>query len=235
MSSSTSSRVTTRALSAALLASMSIAVLVGPVSAGDCTYTFPDDGGKYPGGTVVAGDVICGGPGDDYVATMEGGRFLGRRGDDSVETMAGGQFFGGVGADTVYVVGDGIGKIAADLALVATGASFHGGPGNDAAETVSAGSTFFGGSGRDSVNELVGLFRAGPDPDDVFRMTDGARFFGARGNDAVDRDGGEFNSGAMFGTSHFNGGRGSDFADICGTEATIVSVESTSDDCPGGG
>jgi hypothetical protein len=65
-------------------------------------------------------------------------------------------------------------------------------------------------------------------------METGSRFFGARGNDAVDRGGAMKDGRAMFGASHFNGGLGNDFADICGTEATLVSVESTSDDCPAG-
>jgi hypothetical protein len=112
-------------------------------------------------------------------------------------------------------------------------AVFRGGPGDDAADTVAGGATFYGGSGRDSVQNLYGLFRGGPDADDVFRMDTGSRFFGARGNDAVDRGGGTFDRGAMFGASHFNGGRGNDFADICGDEATLVSVELTGDDCPG--
>jgi hypothetical protein len=32
---------------------------------------------------------------------------------------------------------------------------------------------------------------------------------------------------------YYGCGNGNDFADICGYEATLVSVELTSDDCPG--
>jgi hypothetical protein len=150
-----------------------------------------------------------------------------------VESLRGGTFVGGYGSDTANVMGEGAfldRGLPAVVALVSP--VFRGGPGDDSAEVVSAGATFYGGSGSDSAQDLFGLFRAGPDPDDVFHMDSGSRFFGARGNDAVDRGGGVYDRGAMFGTSHFNGGLGSDFADICGTEATTVSVEITTDDCP---
>ena len=43
-------------------------VAATPVLGAGCTYSFPTDGGTYPGGIVHSGDVLCGGPGPDLVA-----------------------------------------------------------------------------------------------------------------------------------------------------------------------
>lgn len=242
---------------ASLLAGLTATAVVAPAAAGDCHYTFPAAGGVYDVAPVTAGQVICGGPGDDVVAQMDGGRFFGRGGDDMVGLKNGGQFFGNGGYDSVvdHFGGAFVGGLGKDfiedffggrflagsgndaVRWLDDGAVFYGGPGNDQARWINKGGVFFGAAGRDRVTEqLSGIFVGGRGWDDVFRINGGGRFYGNRGNDAVDRGGGIYDAGAMFTPSFFNGGPGYDFADICPLVnpigITIKKVEATADDCP---
>ena len=122
--------------SAALLAAM----LPGVASAASaCTYTFPEEGGRYEG-TVLEGDVLCGGPGRDSVERMEGGVFRGNGGRDDVKGLIGGTFRGGDAWDKVRRMIAG---------------TFTGGRGRDQVDMMHGG-TFMGRRGADSVWEQTG-------------------------------------------------------------------------------
>jgi hypothetical protein len=65
--------------SAAVLGALAVTVVEAPASAKQCTFDFEDMAGYVsegsavndcPAGPVIGGDIICGGPGRDQVATM---------------------------------------------------------------------------------------------------------------------------------------------------------------------
>jgi Ca2+-binding RTX toxin-like protein len=127
-----------------------LATMASPaMAAGGCTS-------RISGTTsliVHAGEVVCGGSGNDHV--------------DSIE--AGGTFEGGAGADSVFQsYGTFNGDSGDDDVLSLYGGTFDGGPGDDVAEYVAAGAAFDGKSGNDSTWTLDGgTFDGGPGNDSV--------------------------------------------------------------------
>jgi hypothetical protein len=119
---------------------------------------------------VHSGEVICGGPHDDHVGTIDaGGVFLAGDGFDSVDENDG-TFDGGGGADRVFDLNAG---------------TFWGGDGEDAVEGVNTG-TFDGGASSDQVANNYGTVYGGDSTDVVFRQFDGF-FHGGDGSDIVGR------------------------------------------------
>ena len=161
---------------AMLIAISSIPFAVGAVAAGPaCT--------RYVDGTtaeVFAGEVVCGGPHDDHVGTIDaGGTFIGGDGFDSVDVNQG-TFDGGSGWDRVFEENAG---------------SFLGGDGDDAIEGLNTGS-FDGGDGSDQVARNSGDVVGGDGVDVVFRL-DSGHFWGGNGGDIVGRmNGGTYDGGA---------------------------------------
>jgi hypothetical protein len=127
-----------------------LATMASPVfAAGGCTS-------RISGTTsliVHAGEVICGGSGNDHVDLIE----------------AGGTFEGGAGSDSVFQsYGTFNGASGDDDVLALYGGTFDGGAGDDVAEYVAAGATFEGKSGNDTTGTLDGgAFDGGPGTDSV--------------------------------------------------------------------
>ena len=149
------------------------AIVPAPVAAVACTYTFPDEGGVYPYGDVVDGDVLCGGPGNDEVYWyMYGGTFRGSGGNDEIFIMEGGTFDGGPGNDHVFQM---------------HGGTFYGGPGSDSAGEDMTGGVFYGGPGHDGTSDFfAGTIYGGPDSDFVSWMGSRATLDGGPGDDQVE-------------------------------------------------
>jgi hypothetical protein len=192
-------------VSLVLLGSLAAATPVAAAAASDCTYTFPPEGRIYKR-TVVAGEVLCGGPGQDRVLRMEGGKFRGDGGRDIVDELVGGTFAGGRWRDEVRVMSGGL---------------FKGGRTYDFVEEFQAG-TFRGGRGGDEVDFMMGgEFIGGGGTDHVYALGAGT-FRGESGNDEV----GEIYSGT------FDGGGGTDSIYYCytGPPAVIVNVEAITDE-----
>jgi hypothetical protein len=161
--------------SAALLASLTVATVAAPASAGPaCTYNMATDmqdydptGAKvnfYPLGTALSGEVVCGGPGKDYVKIVDvGGIFIGRGGSDEVLHNHG-KFYGGPGNDGgthTHGTGKSYGGSGNDSFANIYG-KFYGGPGNDTVGSVHPIGVFRGDAGRDTVTAwLYGTFIGG--------------------------------------------------------------------------
>lgn len=209
----------------ALLASLTVAMGTAPVSAAPgCTYKMSgqvdyDASGAtvnhYAATSVLAGEVVCGGPGHDTVFGVDaGGIFLGRGGDDVVQFNSG-AFFGGPGHDRV------------DYQL-SSGARFRGGAGRDHIDQMNAG-TFSGQRGNDSVTTSFGTVRGGRGADTVNSLQDG-RFIGGAWTDRVRYlIGGTFRAGNgrdtvenQFGGRYFGGSRWDKVEVACGGERYSV-------------
>ena len=128
---------------------------------------------------VFPGQVICGGPHDDHVGTIDaGGVFLGGDGYDSVDVNDG-IFDGGAGGDRVFDENRG---------------TFSGGDGQDAVEGLNTG-TFDGGASSDQVARNAGTVIGGDGVDVVFRQFSGS-FAGGDGSDIIGRmDDGTYDGG----------------------------------------
>lgn len=164
----------TASVSAKSECTVRMADMPGYDPSGRTTNYYPDPKTAHKH-TVQKGEVLCGGPGDDFVGRVaKGGTFLGRQGDDGVTTLRG-TFLGHDGADEV-------GNIYRQ-------AVFLGGRGPDRVDNLDDG-RFSGGPGRDYV-ELMGTrgediaYFAGGKGADRVEFMEGGRFFGARGNDGV--------------------------------------------------
>ena len=193
----------------ALVAMLSLAIAPGVVSAASrCSYFvngFRDDV------TVQAGEVACGGAGDDVIGAIanggtfrggagndqvrfgvaEGGTFIGNDGNDSTEFLSG-TFNGGAGNDGV-IRGHGVfnGGPGDDGDVFVFG-TFNGGDGNDSAHIVYG--TFNGGGGSDSTDIVYGIFNGGAGADTGTVV--GGTFNGGDGNDTAPFvDAGTFNGG----------------------------------------
>jgi hypothetical protein len=173
----------------------------------DCTYRFPAEGGTYTK-TVMAADVICGGPGDDRVLRMQGGVFMGRRGADSVSKLVGGTFRGGKGPDAAGTLSGGV---------------FRGGPGADLVHSVRPGGTFFGNEGPDYAFALDGgSFFGGANRDGVEEAYEASSYFmGAAGRDHVD----------IWWEGTFDGGPDVDSARWCFDGVALHVEHVTTDSC----
>jgi hypothetical protein len=158
------SRTMARLATGGVMLTLALAMVAVPASAAGpkCTYSFPDGGGVYAK-TVVAGDVLCGGPRRDEVRLMEGGIFMGRRGQDRVRRMEGGKFKGGPRTDLVGLMNGGtfIGGDADDYIVsgwirpgTMTGGTFRGGRDGDWVGSL-LGGTYDGGPGFDGVESCA--------------------------------------------------------------------------------
>jgi hypothetical protein len=186
--------------SAALLASLTVATVAAPASAGKCEpYDFDaveaaTDGCFYATEpitdrpTVLAGVVLNGSSGDDSVARVFG-TFNGGEGDDTVAILNRGTFNGGEGDDIVtnmysdatFNGGSGNDVVQFDVKPRGT---FNGGPGNDAAKRVDG--TFNGGSGDDYADFVRGgdsTFNGGSGNDCTVTVLPFATFAGGGGTD----------------------------------------------------
>jgi hypothetical protein len=135
-----------------------LSAMASPVfAAGGCTS-------RISGTTsliVRAGEVVCGGAGNDHVDAIEaGGTFDGGAGSDSV-FQSYGTFNGGSGDDDVLALYGGVfdGASGDDVAeYIGTDATFDGKSGNDTTQTLDGG-TFDGGPGNDTVvTNISGTF-----------------------------------------------------------------------------
>jgi hypothetical protein len=148
-------------MATALLSAAMLAVEVAPVGAAKvlCTYTAPEGGVLnldlgFDG--LPAGQIACGGPGDDVVTELGGGIFYGNGGNDSVQNIDAGIFYGGGGND--LVLND----------MLGTG-TFHGGGGDDYVFYMAAAdAAFYGNGGSDRLCALNwGTFDGGGGTDYV--------------------------------------------------------------------
>ena len=189
-----SPRTVIRAVGGVAILALSLLLLGAGMAAASPACTRYLDGATPE---VFAGEVVCGGPHDDHVGTVDaGGTFIGGDGYDSVDVNQG-VFDGGPGGDRVFVDNAG---------------SFYGVDGEDAVEGTNSG-YFDGGGSSDQVKDNTGDVVGGDGVDVVFRL-DAGTFWGGNGGDIV----GRMNGGT------YDGGAGHDkvFRYIAGT---LISVE----------